>query len=1018
MADGHGGLSSERPANWRASVGVRWAGPAVRLVVVAVALFSSVLTQAASAYGPGFSWTPSATEPYAACGRPTPGHAECLAVLVPPATKASLTAPLREAAPSVSPTYTGTGVGGGYGPADLRSAYNLPSEAEGSGQTVAIVDAYNDPNAEVDLGTYRSQYGIPACTTANGCFKKVNQTGGTTNYPSSNAEWSVEISLDVDMVSAACPNCHILLVEAESSSSANLDKSEDEAVTLGATEVSNSWVGPEESDETSTDKYFDHPGVPIVAGAGDSGYGVAYPAASQYVIAAGGTRLIQASNSRGWTETVWEEKEKGIGTGSGCSAYEPKPTWQTDKACTRRTDDDIAADAAVETPVSVADSYELPTKFAERSTQAGWTLVGGTSAASPFIAATMALASPHTRSLGAEAFYMEATSGGGINDVVSGSNGKCTPPAEDEYLCTAQVGYDGPTGVGTPWGAPQAPPTVVTKAASSITQTSATLNATANPNGGSVSECKLEYGTTTSYGSSASCAPSPGSGESAVAVSGSIAGLTANTTYHFRISAANSGGTTKGSDETFKTTEAAATPPTVETRAASAVSQTTATLNATVNPNAGSVSECKLEYGLTNTYGSSATCTPSPGSGTSPVAVSAAVTGLSPNTTYHFRISATNAGGTSKGSDETFKTLVSPPTVVTKAASSVAQTTASLNASVNPNGGEVSKCEYEYGETAAYGKTAQCGSPPGSGTSPVEVTASLTGLTANTTYHFRISATNAGGTSRGSDETFRTLPNPPTVATCSAASITQTSARLHCTVNPGGAEVTECKFEFGTTNSYGSNAACTPPPGSGTSPVEVSAEVTGLSTNTTYHFRISATNSGGTGTGSDETFTTLPNAPMVVTKAASEVKQTTATLNATVNPNGGNVTKCEFEYGETTSYGKTASCASLPGSGTSAVAVSAAVTGLAANTTYHFRISATNGGGTSKGADETLKTLPNAPAVVTKPASSETQTTATLNATVNPNGGNVEKCEFEYGETTSYGKTASCASLPGSGKDR
>jgi len=554
-------------------------------------------------------------------------------------------------------------------------------------------------------------------------------------------------------------------------------------------------------------------------------------------------------------------------------------------------------------------------------------------------------------------------------------------------------------------------PAVVTKAATSVTQTTATLNATVNPGGGEVSKCEFEYGETNSYGKTASCASLPGSGTSAVEVSAAISGLTANATYHFRISATNAGGTSKGSDETFKTLPNA---PTGVTKAASAVAQTAATLNATVNPNGGEVSECRFEYGETNSYGKTASCSSLPGSGTSAVEVSAAISGLTANATYHFRISATNAGGTSKGSDETFKTPPNAPTDVTKAASAVAQTAATLNATVNPNGGEVSKCEFEYGETNSYGKTASCTSLPGSGTSPVEVFAPISGLTANTTYHFRISATSASGTSKGADETFKALPNAPTPITKPASSVAQTTATLNATVNPNGGEVSECRFEYGETNSYGSTVSCSSPPGSGTSPVGVSAAISGLTANTTYHFRISATNATGTSKGSDETFKTSPNASTVVTRAATSVTQTTATLNATVNPNGGEVSKCEFEYGETKSYGKTASCTTLPGSGTSAVEVSAPITGLTANSTYHFRISATNASGTSKGADETFKT-PAAgppPAVVTKPASAVTETTATLNATVNPNGGEVSECKFEYGPTKSYGQSVPCSSLP------
>jgi phosphodiesterase/alkaline phosphatase D-like protein len=559
-------------------------------------------------------------------------------------------------------------------------------------------------------------------------------------------------------------------------------------------------------------------------------------------------------------------------------------------------------------------------------------------------------------------------------------------------------------------------PVVVTKAASSITQSTATLNATVNPNGGEVTSCKFDYGTTEAYGKSAPCSSLPGSGTSAVAVSAAVGGLSPNTTYHFRVVATNSGGTSDGSDQTLTTLP---NPPTVVTKAASSITQTTATLNATVNPNGGEITSCELDYGTTETYDKSVPCSTLPGSGGSAVAVSAAVTGLSANTTYHFQIVATNAGGTSKGSDQTFKTLPDAPTVVTKAASSVSQTTATLNTTVNPNGGEVTSCEFDYGTTESYGKSAPCSSLPGSGTSPVAVSASLKSLSANTTYHFRVVATNPGGTSEGSDQTFKTLPDAPTVVTGAASSLTQTSATLNATVNPNGGEVGvgECKLEYGTTITYGHEAPCSPSPGSGNSAVAVSASVMGLSANTTYHFRIVATNAGGTGIGTDQTFKTLPNPPTVVTNAASSIMQTTATLNATVNPNGGEVSSCKLEYGTSETYGSSVSCTpSSPGSGNSAVAVSASVTGLSANTTYHFRVVATNAGGTGTGSDGTFKTLPNAPTVVTEQASfPPAQTSATINATVNPNGGEVTNCHFDYGITSGYGREASCSSLPGSG---
>ncbi|MER6245252.1 S53 family peptidase [Streptomyces griseorubiginosus] len=327
----------------------------------------------------------------------------------------------------------------GYGPSDLRSAYGLTAAAAsgGTGATVAIVDAYNDPNAESDLATYRSYYGLPACTTANGCFKKVSQTGSTTSLPSSDAGWSEEISLDLDMVSAIAPNAHILLVEATSPTMANLGKSVNEAVALGAKFVSNSYGGSESSSDTSYDSsYFNHPGVAITVSAGDSGYGAEYPAASKYVTSVGGTALSTASNARGWTESVWKTSSTE-GTGSGCSAYDAKPTWQTDTGCTKRMISDVSAVADPATGVSVYDSYGIT---------AGWYTFGGTSAAAPIIASVYALAgTPGSSDYPAQYPYKHTSA---LNDVTSGNNGTCTT----SYFCTARSGYDGPTGWGTPEG--------------------------------------------------------------------------------------------------------------------------------------------------------------------------------------------------------------------------------------------------------------------------------------------------------------------------------------------------------------------------------------------------------------------------------------------------------------------------------------------------------------------------------------------------------------------------------------
>ncbi|MFE7323737.1 carboxypeptidase regulatory-like domain-containing protein [Streptomyces sp. NPDC057565] len=313
----------------------------------------------------------------------------------------------------------------GFGPADLRSAYNLP--AAGSTETVAIVDAFDNPNAEADLAVYRQQYGLPPCTTANGCFRKIDQRGGT-NYPPPDAGWAGEIALDIDMVSATCPTCKILLVEADDNYLDNLGAAVNQAVAQGAKFVSNSYGGREGSDQAQADDaYFNHPGVAITVSSGDDGYGVSYPAASQYVTAVGGTSLVKnGSTARGWTEGAWS------GAGSGCSAYDLKPSFQKDTGCARRTVADVSAVADPNTGVAVYHG--------------GWQVFGGTSASAPIIASVYALAgTPATGSAPNSYPYAQPTA---LNDVTSGSNGGCT----SAYLCKGGAGYDGPTGLGTPNG--------------------------------------------------------------------------------------------------------------------------------------------------------------------------------------------------------------------------------------------------------------------------------------------------------------------------------------------------------------------------------------------------------------------------------------------------------------------------------------------------------------------------------------------------------------------------------------
>jgi hypothetical protein len=369
-----------------------------------------------------------------ACNTPSAGHASCFAIAVtnPDGTTPGAAAPL--ASPNaVSPAVTPAG----FGPGDLQSAYSVASAAASSGgnRTVAIVDAYDDPNAASDLANYRSTYGLPPC--GPGCFTKVNQSGGT-SYPSGDAGWGEEISLDLDMVSAICPNCKIILVEASSSTLASLGTAVNEAAKLGATQISNSYGGGESGSENSySTSYFNHPGVDIMVSSGDGGFGVEYPAASQYVTAVGGTSLSRASNTRGWSESAWS------GAGSGCSAYAPKPTWQLDTGCPRRMVADVSAVADPNTGVAVYDTYG----------EKGWMVFGGTSVASPVVASIYALAGG--RSPGSTFGSYAYGNIGQYNDVTSGSNGSCS----GTYQCTGRVGYDGPTGIGTPNGAgPVGPP--------------------------------------------------------------------------------------------------------------------------------------------------------------------------------------------------------------------------------------------------------------------------------------------------------------------------------------------------------------------------------------------------------------------------------------------------------------------------------------------------------------------------------------------------------------------------------
>lgn len=290
----------------------------------------------------------------------------------------------------------------GLHPADLTNAYALPSGNPGG--TVAIVDAFDDPAAESDLAVYRSAYGLPPCSSSNGCFTKLNQSGATGSYPLADPGWAEEIALDLDMVSAICPKCSITLVEANSASIDDLGAAVDTAARRAPIAISNSYYANEWSGESAEDAHYLHPGIAVTASSGDQANPY-YPAASPNVTAVGGTTLGSSG------ETAWTY------SGRGCSAFERAPAWQHDTGCNNaRSTVDVTAVGDPQTGVSIYDSAA-----------GGWLVAGGTSVGAPLVAAAYALsANPQ-----GPAFSYAAKSG--FTDI---------PP----------LGYDQATGLGSPKG--------------------------------------------------------------------------------------------------------------------------------------------------------------------------------------------------------------------------------------------------------------------------------------------------------------------------------------------------------------------------------------------------------------------------------------------------------------------------------------------------------------------------------------------------------------------------------------
>jgi DNA-binding beta-propeller fold protein YncE len=1018
-----------------------------------------------------YSQHPSGKQPYLACPPPTKRRATCDAIVVPRGATEAVRRNRRALSlsdqPGASVNLEGSGVDGGFAPEDLQSAYKLP-ESGGSGNTIAIVDAWDDPAAESDLATYRSHYGLPACTTANGCFQKVNQKGEAKNYPTSaykifgGAGWVLEASLDMDMASAICPECQITLVEANSNLLENLGTANNTAATLGATVISDSWGANEYEEETEEDSlYFSHPGIPILVSSGDSGYGVSYPSASPNVISVGGTSLSKEEGSkRGWHETAW------LGAGSGCSAYEAKPKWQTDEGCAKRVGTDVAAVADPNTPVSVySEGWGQ-----EGSTSPGWLRVGGTSAAAPILAGVEARLSTAERAQGAELFWEEGPEGK-LFDVADGRNGHCSPEAE--YLCAAKVGYDGPTGWGTPGGSLPAPPVVGTYAASGVSPSAATLNGALNPAGEETSY-RFEWGTTTEYGNLIPASEaSAGSGTSDVEVSEAIGSLEEGVTYHYRLVATNSTGTTYGGDRSFVPSPWSAqfVPPAfiaglLGVSCASATDCMAVGEKYVPSPDGfGSIEVPLAERWTGGKWVEQSVPRPEISGGyfsslegvscSSPTACMAVGVGeefqghqsfserwngekwelvstpmpadaAKSNETSAYSVKlhgvscpssslciavgdyASNKAGTERktlveswnGSKWSVVTSPNPPEQKLNYLNGVSCPSATSCFAVGhqgPGGTGASTLIELWNGTEWSVQSSPDTADVGNYLEGVSCDSSSSCMAVGHTYDEEISSWDHQGPLaehwNGFEWSIESPSKPLRGISCLTADICLGVGAVHVEKYVWAAVTERWDGTEWTPDNWP-----LPPDATGENSYQV-----GVSCRSNRCTAVGLYENGKAGWYAllAERLNFLSFYPDATTEAATSVKATEATLNATVNPEG-SATSYYFEYGTTTSYGtKIPTTAKEVGSGTSNVAVSQTPTGLSSGTTYHYRVVATNGEGTTNGEDKTLTTL-KLPKATTEAATWIKATEAILQGTVNPEG-SATSYHFEYGTTTSYG---------------
>ena len=534
------------------------------------------------------------------------------------------------------------------------------------------------------------------------------------------------------------------------------------------------------------------------------------------------------------------------------------------------------------------------------------------------------------------------------------------------------------------------------------------VSGTAKPDGaGEIVGCFFEFGETTAYGSKQECSPGPIAYNSDQAVSADLPGLNGDGqhTYHYRLVVRNAAGATSlGSDKTFRPQYVTG----LKTLSAENLQRKSATLKAQFD-DIGQETKYYFQWGESTSYSDKSAAPPGPVAGST--SLSFDVAGLKAQTTYHYRVVAENSLGVTYGDDVTFNTLNAVQSLTTIAANPVERRSAMLKASYVGDGTQTT-WKFEWGKTNSYGNSTTVQGPE-SPSGSKEVSLQLTGLELETTYHFRVSATNELGTTVGGDQSFTTLPAVPGLVTKPATEISQDGITLNAEF-VGNGEATNYYFEYGLTGAYGKVTSTAPgnDAGSPTGAKPLSAEITDFEAYETYHYRIVATNPFGVSYGSDMTVTALPAPlPTISGQEASGIGPTEATLEAEINPNRW-ATVYTFEYGPNSAYGESTEISSTIGNDQSFHFVQRKISNLAPASVYHFRVVAINFTGTSYGPDQTFAT-PGAPEIILATASSIGESSARLSASVNPNA-SPTGVHFEYGPTAGYGSSTAPISV-GSG---